>query len=210
MTKKVKIALGVLSSVVSIGTIAAAIYFLKNKSSKMEEDIEREDLNDDSDYCVEYDMELDYGFYEFQSIKEMKSAIDSNMFNVDAYYEVDNKGYLVVLLDGNEDMLYKYEARKLNSVEVDELLQKTVVDSMYFRFDEQENMYSFIKVVDKIVPGMSRIPLIVYKSSYYINLSKFDTKFHEQIRIAATEFMGEEIKDMYIANKLKESFDLEG
>ena len=206
MKKKNKIALGILSSILFTGGIVASALYIKNKYFKRYNYADGD--SDDDDYIVQDDDGLAYGFYEFETVEEMNRAIYSNLFNVDAYYEVDNKGYLVVLLDGNEDKLYKYRARKMNANEANELLIKTEVASMYFYFEDQENLLKYSKTVSRIIPGKNKFQTVIFQDAYYINVSDTDPSLHDRLRIAASEFYGEEVKDMYIANRLKECFDL--
>ena len=147
-----------------------------------------------------------YGIYAFDNPSDMNRAILSNKFNVDAYYEFEDKSYLVLLLDGNEDGIEGFNGRMISKEEFDEFEKRRKVETMYFEFESEEDFKELLGSMQNITQAEIKIPAVFYNEALYVDLSNFEQADHNKVSHMASEFLGTKITDLYVANKLEAWF----
>lgn len=196
------LAFGILSGILTTGIIT----IIHNIKERLNENKDLEDISCDYE---DYD-EIEYGLFEFDSIEDMNVALDCNVANIDSYYEIDNKGYVVALLDGNEVNLYDFGGRPISVADMEKIKDKVFVNSMYFCFQNEDYLKEFIKTINPVFGSISDKEgyyILKHNKVKYVDLSLVDKKFHDQIRGIAAEFFGKEVTDRKLAVELKGYFN---
>ena len=201
MKGKKYIAFSIASALLSLGVYA----FFKFRKRNEKETIERQndyDYNyeDKCDYC-------DYGVYKFDNVEDMYKAIDSNEINIDCSCSIDNKGYIIAVLDGNESKISYYGGKELTQIEMDDLFEKFNMNTMYFYFPNDEYLYGFCQAIASCFEDNVPPIIVDYDGKKYIDLSKADINKQKYLRALAQEFFAIEIRRGYMADELEKVFD---
>lgn len=164
--------------------------------------------NPNEDYHVEDPASLEFAIFAFDNANDMHKARLSKKFWVDSYYELEDKAYLVIFLENNQQEIEEYGGVMLTEDEMNDFYLKTLVDTMYFYFETKECAKRFISAIEFAFDEKTKIPMAYYQDCLYMDLSRLDKRFEKQIKHLAPEFYGEQITDLFIANQIKPLFEL--
>lgn len=188
-------------------------FLLLDKLRKGEDSNEQKDANNIEEteitsianpkYTDEYasssdDFEFDVMGFKFDDVNQMKIALSNGNFDYDAYYQIDQKGYVFVCIDEDEDEdevikeLEKFGGKAMEPDEEDRVIEiTTVYNSGMFVFYTSDNIKEFVRFSEV------QSNIIMMEGCYYVDCSNYSLKDRKRFGEVVSECFGEELEDMY-------------